>query len=191
MASRLSYQNKIAISALLSLAAIFGLAYFVIIPAANNVESIKIQMENQSLEDEKNYTQGQNLKNLKDAIKTVEPRLNEIEQIFIKETSDDEVAFFTSLEMAAAKNNVTEKSTLGSAAPLGQSYSQIPLRLDVTGNFKGLIGFIYDLETHKNYININSLQITAFDSEFTSAHGTSTLEKSLKAAIDANTYWEK
>ena len=191
MAYRLSYQNKIAISALLSLAAIFSLAYFIIIPTANNVETIKIQMKNQSLEDEKNYLQGQNLKNLKDNIKTVEPRLNEIEQIFIKENSDDEVAFFTSLEMAAAKNNVTEKSTLGGAAPLGRSYNQIPLRLDVTGNFQGLIGFIYSLETHKNYININSLQITAFDSELASVHVTSTLEKSLKAAIDADTYWEK
>jgi len=186
--SRLTYQNKITLSALIFLVAVLGLIYFLIAPTVKNVKTIKTKTENQRLEAEKNYAQGQDLKKLKDNIKAVEPRLGEIEQVFIKK--DDTLSFITSLEAAAAKNNVTEKAKLGEETALGQSYSQLPLQLEVRGSFAGLIGFISDLEKLKNYIDLNSLQITALNSGSPPPAGTSTTTKTLVTQIYANTYWE-
>ncbi|MDD4901942.1 MAG: type 4a pilus biogenesis protein PilO [Patescibacteria group bacterium] len=186
--TRLTYPSKIALSVLAFLAAAFALFYWLIIPAVNNVETTKVQMQNQRLAAERDYAQGQNLKKIKDDIKAVAPRIGEIEQIFISKS--DSLSFVTSLEAAAEKNKVTEKAKLGAETPLGKFYSQIPLRLDVSGNFSGLIGFVTDLETLKKYININSLQITAIGSELPIKTETSTPQKILAAQISAFTYWQ-
>ena len=178
-----SYQEKIIISTLIFLALAFGLAYFLIAPAFSNMEKVKAQIGQESLEAENNYKQGQDLKKMAENIKVVEPRLSEIEQIFIKK--DDPSSFITSLEESMAKNNVTEITApvLGAESPLGEYYTKIPLNLYVRGNTAGIYGFIANLETQNKYININSLQMTAIGSEKGEA-------KMLSAQISADTYWE-
>ncbi len=184
----MDYPNKIALSILIFVAAVFALVYWLIIPAVSSVEATRIQMENQSLAAQRDYAQGQNLKKLKDSINTVEPRVGEIEQIFVNQ--NDSLSFVTSLETAAAENQVTENANLGSPTPLQNSYDQIPLQLTVNGGFRGLVGFITALENLKKYININSLQISPQVSDESIKIGTSTPEKFLKADISATTYWE-
>ncbi|MDD5528032.1 MAG: type 4a pilus biogenesis protein PilO [Patescibacteria group bacterium] len=193
MPDKISYPAKISLSALIFLLAAFGLIFWLIAPAVKDTRAIKIQMESQSLELEKNYAQGKNLKKLADNLKAVEPRWGEVEQIFIKNDDDDALAFFTLLETAEGKNNVAEIEpySLGGEIPLGQFYSQRALDLNLRGNFTGLIGFISGLEPLKNYININSLQITALNSDLLSKAGTSTPQKLLTAQISADTYWIK
>jgi Tfp pilus assembly protein PilO len=189
--TRLSYQNKIILSGLLFALIAIGLIYLLILPGISSVEEIKIQTENQSQQAEKSYQQGKNLKNLTANIKTVEPRVAELEQIFINR--NDSLSFATSLETAAAKNKVTEKANLGKEIPLDQQYSLIPLQLTINGDFPGLIGFISDLENFTKYINFNNLtlQISSTNaSESGIKASTEAAVKPLSAQISASTYWK-
>jgi Tfp pilus assembly protein PilO len=185
MNPKLRYQEKITLSIVLFLALIFCSVYFLIIPALNGVEAIKLQIDQQGLQAEKNYDQGQDLKKLVENIKTLEPRLGEIDQAFIKK--GDPSAFIGSLEAAAEKNNVVETASLGDELPQGQFYSEIPLVLSVRGSADGVLGFISDLEAQKKYINFNSLEIEAVNSD---SAGNSSAPKTLSAQISAQTYWE-
>jgi len=185
MPQRQSYQDKITISAVIFLALAFCLYYFLISPSFARVENIKAQIDQQNLQAENNYKQGQDLKKLTENIKVVEPRLGEIEQVFIKK--DDPSSFITSLEGSMAKNNVSEISAplFGAETQLGKYYTQIPLDIYVRGSAPGLIGFINDLEKQQKYINLNSLQMTVISSETAGK----TMQKIISAQISANTYW--
>ena len=185
--AKVTYPQKIAISALIFAAAIFGAVYWLIAPAVAMVEATKIQMADQSLQAEKDYSEGQNLKKLTDNIKTIEPRIGELEQIFI--SKGDSLSFITSLETAATKNKVSEKANLNGETPINDFYSQIPLSLDVQGTFDGIVGFISDLETQPKIININSLIINSADSELAAKNSTTTAQKVLLGHISATTYW--
>jgi Tfp pilus assembly protein PilO len=185
MNTKPSYQEKITLSIVIFLALTFCSVYFFIIPAVNQVEAIKLQIDQQGLQAEKNYSQGQDLKKLAENIKIVEPRLGEIEQIFIKK--GDPSVFINSLEAAAEKNKVVETANLGDELPQGQLYSKIPLVLEVRGSANGVLGFISDLETQKKYINLNSLEIDVVGSE----PGEKPSEaKTISARISADTFWE-
>jgi Tfp pilus assembly protein PilO len=185
MNTKLKYQDKITLSIVLFLALIFCSIYFLIIPALNGVEAIKLQIDQQGLQAEKNYDQGQDLKKLVENIKILEPRLSEIDQAFIKK--GDPSAFIGSLEAAAEKNKVVETASLGDELPQGQFYSEIPLVLNVRGSADGVLGFISDLETQKKYINFNSLEIEAVSSDSAIK---SSAPKTLSAQISAETFWE-
>jgi Tfp pilus assembly protein PilO len=189
--SNLTYPKKIVLSAIIFLAAAFALIYWLIMPTQADVENVKNQIENQQLQAEKDYAQGENLKKLSDNIKAVEPRVGEIEQVFIDK--NDFLPFITSLEDAAAKDNVTEKPNLNidSETALGSYYSQIPLALEVKGNFYNLLTFMSDLETMSKRVNINSLEISPINLDFSINNGTGSPQQILDAQIGAITYWEK
>jgi Tfp pilus assembly protein PilO len=188
MSLRLNYQGKIFLSLLFFLIMFFGLTFFFIAPTLDNVKMIKKRISDQRQEAEKNYDQGRNLKKLTENIKTIEPRLEEIEQIFVPK--NEEVSFITSLEAAAARNNVSENVNSGGETPVGRFYSQIPLQLTVRGNPVNVVNFITELENMKNRININSLQITAMDSDLSLRTGSSTPQKNVTALISTLTYWK-
>jgi Tfp pilus assembly protein PilO len=188
MSLRLNYQGKITLSVLIFLVLFSCLTGFFVVPVWESVKTIKNRIDEQRLQAEKNYDQGRSLKKLTDNIKVVEPHLLEIEQVFIEKK--DEVSFITSLEMAAARNNVTENANSGTKMPLGKFYAQIPLQLTVRGDIQGVMGFVADLESMKNHININSLQITANDSGLAPKTGTSTPQKNVTAIISSVTYWK-
>jgi len=188
MTLRLNYQGKIFLSTLFFLIMFFGLIFFLIAPTWDNVKMIKNKISDQRQEAEKNYDQGRNLKKLTENIKVIEPRLEEIEQIFVPK--NEEVSFITSLEAAATRNNISENVNSGGETPIGRFYSQIPLQLTVRGNPANVINFINELENMKRRININSLQITAIDSDLSLKTGTSTPQKNVTAIISTLTYWK-
>jgi len=184
---KITYRQKIGVSALIFLLAIFALICWLIAPAVAAVEATKIKLDSQSQQAEKDYAEGLSLKKLTENIKVIEPRVNELEKIFINK--NDSLSFITSLETAAAKNNVSEKTDLGDETALDEFYGQIPLTINVQGNFSGLVGFISALETLPETVNIDSLQITALSDELAAKTATATPEKILVGAINAASYW--
>jgi Tfp pilus assembly protein PilO len=177
---KLSYQEKLALSAFIFFAIVLCLIYLVINPSVQSIKNSKARIDAQQMEAEKNYAQGQNLKKLTENIKIIEPRLPELDQFFINK--NDALSFITALETSAAQNNVTEKASLGDESALNSFYSQIPLTLDISGNADGVIDFITYLETKNYYINIDSLSVEKGPADNS--------QKTLQAHIVAETYWE-
>jgi Tfp pilus assembly protein PilO len=194
MNNQMSYQTKITLSVIIFLLAAFGLVFFLLLPAADNILMIKERAEEQNQQLEQNYSRGKNLEKISANLKIVEPRQNEIDQVFIKKDDTDVLNFFTSLQTIAEKNGVVLEKPgidLNGGNPLGKAYKKIPLQLSLQSDFTGLLNFISGMEKMNNYININSLQITAVDSRLSSETGTSTAQKILSTQISAMTYWEK
>jgi Tfp pilus assembly protein PilO len=183
--SNFSYGNGAALSVLAFFLAAFGLAYFFIMPSLANIQTIKVEIESQGLETEKNYLASKSFDKIEKALKTIEPQLGELEKVFIKK--DSALDFVNALEKTASTSQVSETAVLGGETAISESSFQIPLRIESHGNFSEQIDFLSALEAMQYYINIKSLEISAV------SHGSAQpKEENIPTVmqISADTYWK-
>jgi Tfp pilus assembly protein PilO len=186
--SKFGYRGKTAVSLLIFFLLAYGAIFFLIIPSENNLISYHSEMAAKLNSIGNQYSQGKNTKKTSESLKTIEPRLDEMNKIFTQKNNAFD--FVTSLETTAEKNNVSEKASLGEEKSLGGEFSSISIELGVSGKFNNLISFLSDLEKMPNYININSLQIFSSRGTISSLHKASS-SAALTAQISADSYWKK
>lgn len=183
---KLNAKNKIIAGVMLFSAAIIILLFLVIIPAVNDINAMSGDIEMKRIDLEEKYLRGQSLRKLAENLKNIEPRLNNLEEIFINK--EDALELVTSLEEIAVKNNVAQKINLSMNKNAEQNgYEKIPLQIFAEGRFNNLFNYLLGIEGLNYYINITSIEIaspadkTALEAE---------KNKKIKITVFADTYWE-
>jgi Tfp pilus assembly protein PilO len=185
--SSISYGKKIALSAAFSFLIIGVISYFLIIPAIDNIKLIKSEIEAMRIELEKNYLKGKSLKVTTEDLKTVEPQLEKLKNIFIKK--EDGLEFVTELEKTAQNNHLEQKINLSSEEKdLSGICKKIPLQLSTNGNFTAQMKYLTDLESLNYYINLKTIELS---SAGTIVKETGEKESQINLQLIADTYWQE
>lgn len=187
---KLTLKNKIAATMAGFLLIIFGLLYFIVIPTIRDIKTMGSDIEAQRLDLEKKYIKGQSLRQLTENLKTIEPRLNTLDQIFINKNR--ELEFITTLESRAFNNQISQKINLTAPqATESQGFEKIGLQLFTGGKFIKHLRYLANLESLGYYVNIKSLEFSpsADGPGQNQAPADQDQTKNINALISADTYW--
>lgn len=140
---------------------IFCVIKFVVLPSINQIERIKTDIYQNQLDLEQKYQRSQSLKKLSANLKSIEGKIESIDQVFISQNR--ELEFITALEQISEKENVSQKIILGKAqSAVGDKfYKKIPLQIQAQGNYLDILRYLQGLETLNYYINIKSIDLSA------------------------------
>ena len=170
--------HKITASLIGLLIVILSLIYFIVAPTIKEIKTMGQAIEAQREYLEKKYRKGQNLKQLTENFKKIEPKLELIDQIFINKNR--ELEFITSLENEANKSQVSQKINLSAPSKeTGPNFKKIGLQLFTKGDFEKQLSYLLGLEHLSYYINIKLLELSPAGGE----------TNSLNMYLDADTYW--
>jgi Tfp pilus assembly protein PilO len=188
--SNISLKYKIlAANGGILLALICGV-YFIVLPNIEEIDLIQEDIYQARLDLEQKYQRSQSLKKLSANLKSIEGKIENIDQVFISQNR--ELEFITALEQTAEKQNVTQKILLGKAkAAAGDKlYKKIPVQIQAQGNYLDMVKYLQGLETLNYYVNIRSIDLSGNGGpqrqEFTADTGSS---KQVTASIIADSYW--
>ena len=189
---KFNLKNKIAASVGGFLLVIFCLLYFIIIPTITDIKNMSGEIEEQRIDLEKKYIKGQSLKKLSDNLKSIEPKLDLLNQLFINKNR--ELEFITTLENQAGLNRLNQKINLNPPqAADNQDFQKADLQLLLTGKFSRLLKYLQDLESLGYYTNIKSLELSpAQGQEAVSDEEAAPPDGSININmfINADTYWK-
>ncbi|NCO80066.1 hypothetical protein GW884_02130 [Candidatus Falkowbacteria bacterium] len=187
---KLNLKNKIAASVGCFLLVIFGLLYFIIIPTIADIKSMSGEIEEQRIDLEKKYIKGQSLKKLSDNLKSIELKLDLLNQLFINKNR--ELEFITTLENRASLNRLNQKINLSSPQVAdNQDFQKADLQLLLTGKFTRLLKYLLDLESLGYYTNIKSLELSPARSQEAVSDEAAAPDNLINVTmfINADTYW--
>jgi hypothetical protein len=171
--------------------AIILLAVFIIYPAAREILSAKREITQQKELLQKEQTREYALKNVLASYRLHEPKIEFLNRIVMQKNR--ELEFITSLEDIAARYNLRQKIDIGNYQIMpGNNFSQMPLQLQLEGNFIDELAYLQELERLPVYINIKHLNFTATGNV---AATLETMEQSdagniVTLAITADTFWQ-
>lgn len=182
---KINLTKKIVINTLFIAVIIISLLYFLIFPSVRDIQEMKQSIEAQKIDLEIKYQKGQNLKHLSEKIKVIEPKINNLEEIFVKE--DDSLAFVKTLENLAEKHNITQSIKLLDPVESQNSYYKIiPIQLSTQGKYENQMDYLLDLERLDYYINIDILKITKKTSTINEE---GEKEVAVSMFMSADTFW--
>ena len=165
---------------------------FIILPSVDQIEQIKIDIYQNQLVLEQKYQRSQSLKKLSANLKSIEGKIENIDQVFISQNR--ELEFITALEQIAEKKNVRQKIILGKtqSAVGDKFYKKIPLQIQAQGNYPDILQYLQGLEALNYYINIKSIDLSANSvsqrSEITVVNN---LGGEVSVNIIADSYWRQ
>ena len=187
ISKKIDLRKKIIISMILFPLIITGILYFALIPAINDIKGIRDEIEAQRIDLEVKYKKGQSLKKLSENLKIVEPRLSDLDQIFISE--DKVLGFITTMEEIANSNNITQNINLISSKSAAENgHKKTPLQITANGGFIEQLNYLIGLESLNYYININSLELTTGSRP--SVLRKQARKNNINMLIFADTYWK-
>lgn len=188
--ANISLKYKIlAVNSGLILALVCGV-YFVVLPSLREIDRIKNDIYLERLDLEQKYQRSQSLKKLSANLKSIEGKIENIDQVFISQNR--ELEFITTLEQTAEKKHVTQKIILGKAqTAIGDKfYKKIPLQIQAQGNFVDLVQYLQGLETLNYYINIKSIEFSGGAGNQRQEFAVDTnIGRQVNANIVADSYW--
>jgi len=187
---KLNLKDNIAASVGCFLLVIFGLLYFIIIPTIADIKSMSGEIEEQRIDLEKKYIKGQSLKKLSDNLKSIELKLDLLNQLFINKNR--ELEFITTLENRASLNRLNQKINLSSPQVAdNQDFQKADLQLLLTGKFTRLLKYLLDLESLGYYTNIKSLELSPARSQEAVSDEAAAPDNLINVTmfINADTYW--
>jgi Tfp pilus assembly protein PilO len=151
-------------------------------------------IEDQRIDLEKKYIKGYTLKQLTENLKKIEPKLNQLDRIFINK--NQELEFITTLENEADRAGVNQKINLASPqSAVNQKFQKNGLQLSSQGGFNQQLKYLMNLEALSYYININLIELTPANGPATAAvssqpNSPSDQTSRINMLINADTYWE-
>lgn len=187
---KFNLKNKIAASVGGFLLVIFCLLYFIIIPTITDIKNMSGEIEEQRIDLEKKYIKGQSLKKLSDNLKSIEPKLDLLNQLFINKNR--ELEFITTLENRAGLNRLNQKINLNPPqAADNQDFQKADLQLLLTGKFSRLLKYLLDLESLGYYTNIKSLELSPARGQEAVSDEAAAPDNLINVTmfINADTYW--
>lgn len=153
------YKKKITIIIIIFFLLSFVIEFFIILPTLSDIKEINknIQKEKESLEAK--FQKGQFLKKIMADYKSVEPRRNELDTIFIKK--GNELEFITDLEKISQKYNLDPTFTKLNNSGSKNTVSEMLLNIKLEGDFTQTLLFLSDLETLQYYFNISKISLAS------------------------------
>jgi len=189
--NNISLKYKIlAVNCGLLLVLISGI-YLIVLPSLEEINRIKDDIYQERLDLEQKYQRSQSLKKLSTNLKSIEGKIENIDQVFISQNR--ELEFITALEQTAEKNQIAQKILLGKAqtAVGDKFYKKIPLQIQAQGNFVDLIQYLQGLETLNYYINIKSIELSGSGGAQRPQFSVETnSNRQINANIVADSYWK-
>ena len=132
----------------------FAIIAFIIYPNVRDIISINNKTRNERMELEKKLAQGLNIGQIKKDLVEIQSSLGGLDDILIKQTQ--ELEFVTKIEAIAAADGVSLNINSDfTGQKIGDRLKQIPLQINVSGNYNNMIKFLADIETLPYYYNIN------------------------------------
>ena len=192
---KLNLKNKITASLGGFMMVFLLLIYFVVVPTINDIKTMGKEIEEQRLDLEKKYIKGQSFRQLNENLKTIEPKLDLLDQIFINKNR--ELEFVTTLENKANKNKISQKINLGEPrATDNENFKKINIQLATTGDFSGQLKYLLDLESLNYYINMKSLEFYPSgggkeQGNNQSNDANNNQNNDINLIINADTYWKQ
>lgn len=156
--NKMGPRQKLVYFSLFLVVVIAAAFFFVIKPAAEDMKGIKNDIKKERAELERKYLEGLNAKLISKKADRIRGDLEVLDRIFIEE--DGYLDLVTSLERIAADNKVEEKlDILEDSAQNKKEHRVVPVHIEVEGEFKNLLAFVYDLKRAPFQFNINKLKI--------------------------------
>jgi Tfp pilus assembly protein PilO len=178
----LNIKTKVQYTIILYIAFISLIAYFYIIPTIDNIKTIKADIFTEKVEQEKKLNRERNYATLGSKLKEIEPQLGMLEKIYIN--ANRKLEFITTLEGAAMKSGIEQKLNLDLKFNSDGTVKKVPIIIDATGTYEGVISYLTTIETLPYYININSINLNMLSAP----DENSSIRYNLHAT--ANTYWK-
>ncbi len=175
---KISLKKKIILNISILLVAMSITIIFIIKPAIGEILKIGGEIDMQREDLERKYQKGQSLKKLTEDLKIIEPQLEKLDRIFIKQ--DKSLEIITSLEKIAEDNGVEQKINLNTRGTKISDHQKIPIQIFSRGNFFNQLKYLTNLESFNAYININILEF----------NGNINNPDDLSMLIFGDTYWK-
>ncbi len=154
------YRYKIFINLGVICLALILIFFFIVFPAVKEIRDMRTAIEQKRTELEEKLAQGFNIKKVQDELKGIESSLGDLDQIFIK--PGQEVALVARLENMASSEGVDLSATSDFAGKkLNSSYKQVPLQLNLKGNFSQIMSFMEKLESTPFYFNPDAITVSS------------------------------
>lgn len=155
--NKISLKQKILILNGVIISIIASIIFFVVLPSVNEIKDIQNSIQIQYDDLENKYIKGQSLKRLSDNLKKIDPLIEKLDGVFIKES--DQVGFITFLENLATENKISQKITLN-PPQVNNYYKKIPMQIATNGSYFKQMNFIKKIESLNYYITIKSIEIS-------------------------------
>jgi Tfp pilus assembly protein PilO len=185
--------KSVVMMTLLFFAIIGVIIFFIIIPSLDTIKSLRRDILLQKKDLEIKLVREKNMSELNGKLKTIEPKLKRLDNIFMNQSREAE--FITIIEDIAIKNNIKETIVPSNAESKNEGdYRVVPISINATGDFKNLLSFLANLESLKQYFVIDNLQLdtlSAKSSPLTKLNDDNFSKSStVQLKITAYTYWK-
>jgi len=157
----MNYRVKIITILITMLLVIAVIVLFIVLPTIREIKRIQQEIHTERVDLERKYARGQLLRETLENFERIKPNKKKLDSIFILE--GQELAFITTLEHIAAKNNVSQKISLQAIGSEFAGAEALPLTLSAQGSFQNVLQYLIDVERLNYYFNVNSLTMTGAD----------------------------
>ena len=199
--TKLAANNNTILTLILGFACL-AIIFFVIVPSLQDILKLsnEIQTQREALEDM--YQRGQNLKKTHEQFDQIQTETSKIKDLLLKK--GEELNFITSLEEVASQNNVIQNIQLDTNNINHQNgYATMPAKLNLSGRYQDILGYLIDLEKLNYYLNITHIALNSEGSRSFSSKtrinpipleplrdaGEDKAERLIRVTIDAVSYW--
>jgi Tfp pilus assembly protein PilO len=153
-------KNKLVYLSAIFVSIVVGVVFIAVLPTINEIKNLRKNIISKKIELEETLIKERNMSKLNEKVKIIEPKLEELNNIFINENK--ELEFITTLEGVAINNNVKQTINLMTESAIAENgYKKIPLNLSVTGNFINVVKYLTEIESLNYYIDIKNFNISS------------------------------
>src|SRR3989338_782682 len=192
---KFNLKNKIIVNLVGFTLILFFLIYSVVIPSARDIRAMSKDIEEQRIDLEEKYLKGQSLRQLRENLKQIQPKLDLFDKIFINKNR--ELEFITTLENEANKAQVSQRINLSAPrAAENQEFQKNNLQLYAQGGFIRQLTYLLNLESLSYYVNVKLLELTLGESvgaakiNFKPPQTSPNQTNNINLSIYADTYWK-
>lgn len=185
---KLNSKNKLLLQVVLILIINIILLYFSFMTVSgiknlrNQILDIKIDLENK-------ITRERNMNSLNEKLRTIEPELTKINQIFINQNR--EIEFITALENLAENNKIEQKININlDNREKGEIFDKVAINLESSGSFQNILNYLSALESLNYYLIIESISFQSNKNLDNIAKSTEPSKGNISVTLNGYCYWK-
>ncbi|OGF18688.1 hypothetical protein A3I35_04095 [Candidatus Falkowbacteria bacterium RIFCSPLOWO2_02_FULL_45_15] len=171
---------------------IASLAILVIYPALREIKTTAAEITKLKNQLERRQAPEYALKDILASYRQHEVKLGSLNRAVMNKSR--ELEFITALEDIAARYGLQQKIVIGNYQALpNNAFSQMPLQLQLTGNFKDELRYLQGLERLPFYVNVKQISLNSIAAPPMPSNAdavAATAENLVNLVITADTFWQ-